>query len=103
MTVSQLQEIQSIQRQQIEEKKARQAEERAQAAKEANLSDTIVDVLQQQYDREAQAAAERRLAYSQELLVQAREKKRRDVEQRELLGTNKLGDGFFNRFGASCR
>ena len=85
-------------------KAARQAAEtQAQAAREANLSNTIVDVLQQQHNKEAELAAERRLAYSQELLVQAREKKKRDEEQRKVLATNQITDGFFNRFGANCR
>lgn len=103
MTVNQLREIQMENEKIIEANKQRRAEEKRMAQYEGKLSDSIVDVLQQQYDNEQQAAAERRLRYSQDLLVQAREKKMRDKLSNEQLNTNKIGDGFFNRFGASCR
>ena len=103
MTTTQLAEIQQIQQQQILEKRARVEAERKLTRAEASVSDSVVDILQQQYDAEQARVAEERLRYSQELLVQARQKKARDAEQRELLGSNKITDGFFNRFGSSCR
>jgi hypothetical protein len=103
MTVNQLRDIQMENEKLIQANKQRRAEEKRMAQYEGQLSDSIVDVLQQQYDREQQAAAERRLRYSQDLLVQAREKKLRDKNLNEQLNTNKVGDGFFNRFGSNCR
>ena len=103
MTTTQLAEIQQIQQQQILEKRARVEAERKLTRAEASVSDSVVDILQHQYDAEQARVAEERLRYSQELLVQARQKKARDAEQRELLGSNKITDGFFNRFGSSCR
>ena len=103
MTVNQLRDIQIENEKIIQANKQRRAEEKATAQYEGKLSDSIVDVLQQQYDSEQQAAAERRIRYSQDLLVQAREKKIRDKKLNEQLNTNKVGDGFFNRFGANCR
>ena len=38
-----------------------------------------------------------------EQAVQKREKIERDRELRVLYNTNKVTDGFFNRFGQSCR
>ena len=103
MTVNQLKDIQMENEKIIQANKQRRAEEKRMAQYEGQLSDSIVDVLQQQYDNEQQAAAERRLRYSQDLLVQAREKKMRDKKLNEQLNTNKVGDGFFNRFGSNCR
>ena len=103
MTVNQLRDIQMENEKIIQANKQRRAEEKRMAQYEGQLSDSIVDVLQQQYDNEQQAAAERRLRYSQDLLVQAREKKMRDKKLNEQLNTNKVGDGFFNRFGSNCR
>eukprot|EP00944_MAST-04C_sp_MAST-4C-sp1_P014065 g14065.t1 len=103
MTVNQLKDIQMENERIIAENKARRAEEKRIGQLEGKLSDGIVDVLQQQYDNEQQAAAERRIRLQQDLLVQAREKKMRDKILNEQLNTNKIGDGFFNRFGQNCR
>ena len=103
MTVNQLRDIQMENERIIAANKQRRAEEKRMAQYEGKLSDSIVDVLQQQYDNEQQLAAERRLRNQQDLLVQAREKQMRDKMLNEQLNTNKIEDGFFNRFGSSCR
>ena len=103
MTVNQLRDIQMENERIIAANKQRRAEEKRMAQYEGKLSDSIVDVLQQQYDNEQQLASERRLRNQQDLLVQAREKQMRDKMINEQLNTNKIEDGFFNRFGSSCR
>ena len=103
MTVNQLRDIQMENERIIAANKQRRAEEKRMAQYEGKLSDSIVDVLQQQYDNEQQLASERRLRNQQDLLVQAREKQMRDKTLNEQLNTNKIEDGFFNRFGSSCR
>ena len=43
------------------------------------------------------------MQYKLDQAVQIHEKKNRDVELNKLYNTNTVTDGFFNRFGSSCR
>lgn len=43
------------------------------------------------------------MRYKLDQAVQIHEKKERDRELRKLYNTNSISEGFFNKFGQSCR
>jgi hypothetical protein len=66
-------------------------------------TDSVVDILQQRYDAERAEKVAEAMQYKLDQAVQIHEKKNRDVELNKLYNTNTVTDGFFNRFGSSCR
>jgi len=62
-----------------------------------------VDVLQQRYDAERAAKVAEAMQYKSDQAVQIHEKNERDRDLKELYATNHVSEGFFNRFGQSCR
>ena len=66
-------------------------------------TDSVVDILQQRNDAERAEKVAEAMQYKLDQAVQIHEKKNRDVELNKLYNTNTVTDGFFNRFGSSCR
>lgn len=63
----------------------------------------MVDILQQRYNAEQAQRVAEAMQYKLDQAVQIHEKVERDRELQTLYNTNKVTDGFFNRFGQSCR
>lgn len=103
MTVPQLEQIYATQQQQAQEKAVAAAKTAAEQQAYGDATNAVVDILQRQHEAERIRAAEDAMRVKQEQLVQAHEKRVRDVEMNKILNTNQVSDGFFNRFGASCR
>jgi len=103
MTVSQLQSIQAENYENILVKKARQAVEAAEEIERAETTNSVVDILQQRYNAEQAQRVAEAMQYKLDQAVQIHEKVERDRELKTLYNTNTVTDGFFNRFGQSCR
>ena len=63
----------------------------------------MVDILQQRYNAEQAQRVAEAMQYKLDQAVQIHEKVERDRELKTLYNTNTVTDGFFNRFGQSCR
>jgi hypothetical protein len=59
--------------------------------------------LQQRYNAERAQKVAEAMQYKLDQAVQIHEKKNRDRDLNKLYNTNEVTDGFFNRFGSSCR
>ena len=66
-------------------------------------TDSVVDILQQRYNAERAEKVAEAMRYKLDQAVQIHEKKERDRELRKLYNTNSISEGFFNKFGQSCR
>ena len=69
----------------------------------AAATDSVVDILQQRYDADRAQKVAEAMQYKLEQAVQMHEKVHRDRELNTMYNTNEVTDGFFNRFGQSCR
>ena len=78
-------------------------QERKEEEARARATEDVVSALQERYEAERAQKVEEALKVKSELDLQRREKIERDRELNQQLNTNKVTDGFFNRFGQSCR
>jgi hypothetical protein len=103
MTTSELAAIQAeneaVRMERLQLTEAARAEER----QRARQTEDVVRALQERYEAERAQKVEEALQVKSEQAVQRREKVVRDRELRQQFNTNKVTDGFFNRFGQSCR